>query len=162
MQSQSKTVILGLTNSGKSSVATLLQERGWPVFEVDDEAMRRNSGIWPEDEAVLDTLFKEINEQVLGFEKVVFVTSFLEVVDIERFTLAGFTILEMHASYEELRRRKIQRDGYPRDNWERFNRNYDNYQVIMQTMKSHIALSIDSTKRSSKSIADEVELALSG
>ncbi len=69
-------VILGLTNSGKSSVAEILKDRGWPVLEVDDEAQMKNDGIWPEDEEILDKLFKEVNTEVLKMKKYYFCNLF--------------------------------------------------------------------------------------
>jgi broad-specificity NMP kinase len=160
MSAQIKAIILGLTNSGKSSVAELLKKRGWPIVEVDDEAQARNGGIWPESEDVLDVLFKEINEEVLKSDNIVFVTSFLEIIDTKRFIESGFTIIELRASYKELQRRKIQRDGYPQDEWERFNRNYENFQKYLPQVSEHISLSLDSTNKKSEDLADEIEQAL--
>jgi hypothetical protein len=152
-----KAIILGLTNSGKSTIATILKDRGWPVLEVDDEAQKKNGGIWPESEAVLDILFKEINEEVLEHDNIIFVTSFLDIGDTKKFVDAGFKIIEIHASYEELRKRKIQRDGYPTDELERFNRNYQNFQKYLPQVSQYICLSLDTTGKESELLAHEVE-----
>lgn len=157
MLPQVKVIILGLTNSGKSTIATLLKDKGWPILEVDDEAQKRNGGVWPESEAVLDTLFKEINEEVFERNDIVFVTSFWEIGDTKRFFDAGFKIIEVHASYAELRKRKIQRDGYPDDEWERFNRNYENFQSYLPQVSEYICLSLDTTSNKSELLANEIE-----
>ncbi len=78
---------------------------GWPVVEVDDIAQEKNNGIWPESEAVLGVLFEEVNCEVIKRDEVVYVTSFLDKSDVERFYNAGFKIIELHATYEELRQR---------------------------------------------------------
>jgi len=157
MHPQVKVVILGLSNSGKSTIATMLKDRNWPIFEVDDEAQKRNRGIWPESEDVLDTLFKEINEEIFEHNDIIFVTSFLEIDDTKRLFDAGFKIIEIHASYEELRKRKIQRDGYPRDEWDRFNRNYENFQKYLPKVSKYICLSLDTTGKKAELLVNEVE-----
>lgn len=157
MHKQVKVVILGLSNSGKSTVASLLKSRNWFVIEVDDIAQYKNGGIWPEDENILDKLFKEANREILELKNVVFVTSFLEIEDIKRFTASGFKIIELHASRDELVRRKIQRDGVPQDNYERFNRNYKNYQQMLPLMRDYLSLSLDSTDMVSEDLAKVIE-----
>lgn len=156
-----KAVLLGLTNSGKSTTAAILKAKGWPVVEIDDIAQARNSDVWPESEALLDRLFKAITEEILLRENLVFVTSFLEIADVIRFKQAGFKILELHASYEELKRRKIKRDGYPKDAFERFDRNYANYQRIMSEVNHYISLSLDTTLLTSEDLAKMIEVELS-
>ncbi len=145
MRQSTKMVILGLTNSGKSSVAEILKDRGWPVLEVDDEAQMKNDGIWPEDEEILDKLFKEVNTEVLKMKNIIFVTSFLEIADLKKFKEVGFEIVEIYADYEELQGRKIKRDGHPEDNFERFNRNYNNYQRMRGQMEKYFDLSLNTT-----------------
>jgi RNase adaptor protein for sRNA GlmZ degradation len=157
MHPQVKIVILGLTNSGKSTVSAVLKDKNWFIVEVDDIAQYKNKGVWPEDEDLLDKLFKEVNEEVLKLNNVIFVTSFLEIKDLERFHEAGFKIIELHASYDELVRRKVQRDGAPQDNYERFNRNYKNYQNMLPLMKDHLSLSLDTTGVKSEEIARTIE-----
>ena len=148
-----KAVILGLTNSGKSTTSAHLKEMGWPVIEVDDIAQEKNNGIWPESEAVLDVLFQEANDEVIKLVDVAYVTSFLDRSDVEHFYNAGFKIIELHATYKELRRRRISRDGEPTDNWERFDRNYNYYQKIVPDISNYFSLSIDTTN------VDRAELA---
>lgn len=160
MHKKIKAVILGLTNSGKSSVAEVLRTDGWPILEVDDVAQEKNGGIWPESEDVLEKLFKETNEEVTGMDNVVFVTSFLEPEDLKRFVDQGFKIIELHASYDELLRRKIQRDGEPKDKLERFNRNYNNFQIIKDQVKDTLSLSLDTTGKSVHEVVVVVEMEL--
>ncbi len=148
-----KAVILGLTNSGKSTVASRLKDLGWPVIEVDDIAQEKNNGIWPESEAVLDVLFNQANNEVILYPDIVYVTSFLDRSDVEQFYNAGFKIIELHAAYEELRKRRIDRDGYPKDNWERFDRNYNYYQKLVPDISKYFSLSVDTTN------VDRAELA---
>lgn len=157
MHTNVKVVLLGLSNTGKSSVAAHLRNNNWFVIEVDDIAQYKNKGIWPENENELDILFKEVNQEVLKLENVIYVTSFLEVEDILRFHKAGFTCIELHTSYEELIRRKSKRDGVPKDNYERFKRNYDNYQHKVPTMKKYWSLSLDTTETESAQLAHIVE-----
>ncbi len=157
MEKKVKAVIMGLTNSGKSSAAEILQKKGWPILEVDDEAQKRNGGIWPESEEVLDVLFRQINEEVLLMENVIFVTSFLEIENIKRFYASGFKIIVIHADYEELLRRKIQRDGQPKDNLERFNRNYWNFVKILEETGSYESLRLNTTGVKVEKVAEALE-----
>ncbi len=157
MHKKVKVVLLGLTNSGKSTVANILKDKGWPILEVDDLAQENNNGIWPEDEDFLDKLFKEINTKVLKMENVIFVTSFLEIEEVKAFYESGYKIIELHAKYDELVRRKVKRDGIPKDNYERFNRNYNNFQIMIPLMKGYLSLRLDTTGIESKEIARQIE-----
>ncbi len=155
-----KAIILGLSNSGKSSVAEILLRNGWPIFEVDDEAFRRNDVIWEAEEDVMDRLFKQINDEVINFEEVVFVTSFLEISDIKRFKDKGFMIIELHADYEELIRRKTLRDKPTQEKLERYDKNYKNYVEIIKETEYLFDLSLDTTNSSPEEIAGKIDFEL--
>lgn len=139
-----KMVLLGRTGSGKSTIAASLGEAlGLAVLEVDDETTSLNGGHWPEDEDVIDHFFDVTNRKVLTMESVLYVTSWLSGDEIRAFYDQGFKIVELHATFAELLRRKQRRGDAI--NHEQFRINYEGYLAIVSRadIKSMIALSID-------------------
>ena len=72
-------VLLGRSGVGKSTVAASLGRTfGLSVLEADDEVMRLNGGVWPEEEETIDYYFELTNSRVLEMKLVLYVTSWLE------------------------------------------------------------------------------------
>lgn len=141
-----KVVLLGRTGSGKSTIAASLGEvLGLAVLEVDDETTLLNGGRWPEDEDVIDYFFAVTNRKVLAMESVLYVTSWLSRDEIRAFYQQGFKIVELHAKFDELLKRKQRRGDAI--NYEQFRINYEGYLAIVNRadVKSMIALSINTS-----------------
>ncbi len=141
-------VLLGRTGSGKSTIAQSLGKAlGLSVLEVDDETTRLNGGRWPEDEDVIDHFFEVTNRKVLAMASVLYATSWLPRDEIEAFYQQGFKIVELHADFGELLRRKRRRGDAIND--EQFRENYEGYFAIVNRtdVRNMIALSIDTSNQ---------------
>lgn len=148
-----KILILGLSGSGKSTVASnLAKNYGLKLLEADNLVMETNGGIWPEgDDQFIDGVFEKANVEALKMDKVIYVISWLTPERIRDFYEAGFVIFEMHADFDELLRRKELRDGMNKKRKDRFIKTYAGYsQSILATeMQKYYKKSIDTTNLSS-------------
>ena len=150
-----KVLLLGLTGSGKSSVAKdLAKTSGLRLIEADDEALRMNGGVWPKDEEVIDKYFEKANDEILKEDGVLYVISWLEEKRIKEFKEKGFTILELHADYQTLIDRKVRRGNFTSEERKRFKNNYEGYLKVVGKLEVSklLDLSLDTTKLSSKNV----------
>ncbi len=144
-----KILILGLSGSGKSSIAPKLAEKyNLGLIEADDKVMDVSHNKWPFDDKLIDEVFESTNRLVLNKDSVLYVISWLETERIKEFRDKGFLIIEMHADYEELLKRKIKRNGMKEWQIKRFEKTYKGYfeTVLSEEAKKHFALSLDTTK----------------
>lgn len=154
-----KIVILGLTGSGKSTIAkTIATELNLTVVEADDEVKRLNNGIWPKEEEIIDKYFELTNKTILTKDNILYVTSWLEKERIEEFVNNGFKIIELHANEEELLKRKVARDKVKKSELGRFRINYKIYLDITQSanINNLFHISINTTKLSPEQVAAKV------
>jgi shikimate kinase len=121
-----KLFVLGAAASGKSTVAAALHAAvpALAVWDVDDEVLRLNDGIWPTIEEKNHTILPRIVEAATAEDRVIVLNSYMPVelaLDMKR---AGFTIVLLHVSEEELRRRHTQRaaeEGWGNQEWFEWN-----------------------------------------
>ncbi len=156
-----KLVLLGLSGSGKSTVAPGLgRALGLELLEIDDETTRLNGGTWPKSEALIDALFERIVPRVLQMDAVLFVTSWLDPEEITAFYEHGFAIVELHATFEELVNRKLGRGDALEDG--RMDKNYPIYQDILRdaTTQGLLHLSLETTGLSPAEVEQAIIAAL--
>jgi shikimate kinase len=138
-----KILLLGVSCSGKSTIAsdlaTALKLR---LLEADDEVLRLNGGVWPPDEETIDTYFGVTNKEVLKMDNIVYVISWLEQNDIFAFYKADFILVEIHASYEVLRKRKQARDNPAKQAEKRHQKNFKLYSEIVNDPNINKLLSV--------------------
>lgn len=156
-----KLLLLGLSGSGKSTVAKLLAGKyKLSLYEADDEVMKANGGVWPKDDAnfddFVDRVFEETNKKVINLENIIYVISWMEKERIEEFYNNGFVIVEMHADFDELIKRKELRDGISEIRRNRFSNTYISYfeTILSDDMKDFYKLSIDTTNKSPNELAN--------
>lgn len=154
-----KIVLLGLSGSGKSSIAPQLAEKyDLKLIEADDEVMQANNNVWPFDDKFIDKVFEKTNGEVINMNNVLYVISWMETARIKDFYDKGFLIIEMHADYDELLKRKKDRNGM--DEWQikRFENTYTGYfeSVLSEETKQYFALSIDTTKMTQDDAVDQI------
>lgn len=143
-----KVVLLGITGSGKSTTAqSIAGPLNLNVVEADNEVIRLNHGLWPEDEDVIDKYFQVTSDRVLSMDNVLYVISWLSKERIQQFAQNGFKVIELHASVEELLKRKIQRDDPTEDAINRFKENYGGYYEVVEDkeIKPLLTLSLDTS-----------------
>lgn len=100
-------MLLGITGSGKSTTAqSIARPLNLNVVEADNEVIRLNHDLWPDDEEVIDKYFQVASDKVLIMDNVLYVISWLSKPRIKQFIQNGFKVIELHASVEELLKRK--------------------------------------------------------
>jgi adenylate kinase family enzyme len=152
-------LLLGLTGAGKTTIAKILAEKhDLKLIEADDEVIRLNGGDWPNDENIIDKYFEVTNAKVLDLDNILYVISWLTSKRIKEFYDKGFIIFEMHASFDELMKRKIARDGMSDEEKNRFKDNYKGYveDVLSKKTLKMFSLSLDTTKISSNQILQKI------
>lgn len=150
-----KILLLGMSCSGKSTIARdLAKALKSNLLEADDEVLRLNGGLWPDEEEIIDTYFGVVNREVIKMEDIVYVISWLERDDIFTFYSAGFTLIEIHAPYEILRKRKQARDNPSEDAETRHQKNFKLYSEIVRDLDVNKLLSgsIDTSELTSTEV----------
>lgn len=147
-----KILILGLSGAGKSTVSKLLAEYyKLELIEADDEVMKANGGVWPKDsnttDDFIDRIFEETNKRVVETDNFVYVISWMKEERIRQFYDKGFIIIEMHADYDVLLKRKEKRDGFSGVEPNMFQNAYISYfeTILSSELKELYTLSIDTT-----------------
>lgn len=159
-----KVLLLGITGSGKSTVSIpVAKALGLEVLESDQEIIRLNDGLWPKDRELITRYMLAAHEEALKRDNVLYVTSWLSKERIKQFHQAGFKIIELHASMEELLRRKMKRDNPDPDQIQVFKDGHDGYYEVVNDpeVQPLITLSFDSTDISSEAISESILKVLS-
>lgn len=144
-----KILLLGLSASGKSTVSLKLAKKYNLILEeADDEVRNLNGNNWSFNDGIITEAFKTANNKAIHMDNVIYVTSWLSQDEIAEFYKSGFKIIEMHASFDELVRRKIKKDFISRDMINKFKDTYKGYfdTVLPDEMKQYYKLSLDTTK----------------
>lgn len=150
-----KVLLLGLTGSGKSTISKdIAKKYNLIVVEADDEVIRLNNGLWPEDEALINKYFDQTSLKILHEDNVLYVISWMDKAEILKFVANGFKVIELHAQLEELIKRKINRDNPSENQINRFKNNYQGYiDVITDSeVQKTLSVSIDTTNLTSEEV----------
>lgn len=150
-----KILILGLSGSGKSTVAKLVAEKlKIKLIEADDTVEKINGGIWPDNDETITKGFRIANDEALQSDNILYVISWLTHKEIKKFIEAGFKIIEMHADFDELVKRKKERDNISPEKIEKFKLTYIEYfnTVLNENIKDLYSISIDTTNKTTADI----------
>lgn len=154
-----KLLLLGITGSGKSTISEPIgQALGLKILEVDQEVIRLNNGLWPKDGDTIRKYMLATNDTVLEMDHVLYVTSWLDKENIKRFYNKGFKIIELHADFDELLKRKINRDKPPQDQIDQFKEDSEGYYEVINDpdIQSLITLSLDTTSKPIESVIKSI------
>lgn len=158
-----KIILLGITGSGKSTISQKIASVfSLQVVEADNEVIRLNNGLWPKEEQIIDKYFQVTSNKILEMDNVVYVISWLSKKRVKQFSDKGFKIIELHASIEELLKRKVQRDNPTESEINRFKENFNGYYEVIfdEEIKSLITLSLDTTTMRPEEVLKEVTTTL--
>lgn len=154
-----KLLLLGITGSGKSTISEPIgRTLGMEVLEVDKEVIRLNNGLWPNDGDLIRKLMLATNDAVLKMDHILYVTSWLSKENIKQFYKKGFKIIELHADFEELLKRKIKRDNPPQNQIDQFKEDSEGYYEVIndQEIQDLITLSLDTTNMPIESVIQSI------
>jgi len=154
-----RVLLLGLTGAGKTTVAKIIAEKhNFNLVEADDEVIKLNGG-WPDDEKIIDKYFEVTNDRVLDLDSILYVISWLTPKGIKEFYDRGFLIIELHANFDELLKRKMARDGMSDEERERFGENYKGYvqDILSDETRKKFTLSLDTTYLTPEEILARVD-----
>ena len=143
-----KILLLGLSGSGKTTIAKEISSRfSLNLYEADDEVKRINGGVWPESDDVVTKGFEIANAKALIQDDIIYVISWLSEEEINKFLKSNFIIFETHAEFDELVRRKIERDKITPEKIEKFKLTYIEYfnTILNRDMVEKYRMSIDTT-----------------
>jgi adenylate kinase family enzyme len=154
-----KILLLGLSASGKSTAAKIISEKyGIVLIEADDEVEKYNGGIWPHNDEIITKVFKATNKKVVNQDNIIYVTSWMTHKTVKKFYDNGFIIIEMHADFDELIRRKKIRDNITLEKIEKFKLTFIEYHntLLSDLIKPLYRLSIDTTMLGPEEIINRV------
>ena len=144
-----KILLIGLSASGKSTVSKLVaKDFNLQLIEADDEVEKYNGGVWPDSDEVITKVFEATDKWVIEMDNVIYVTSWMEQDVLKKFHAKGFKIIEMHADFDELVRRKKVRDNITDEKIEKFKLTYIEYfnTILNIEIKDLYETSIDTTR----------------
>jgi len=156
-----KLLLLGITGSGKSTISKSIgQALGLKVLQVDHEVIRLNNGLWPKDADTISKYMLTINDAVLEMDGILYMTSWLSKQSVKQFHEKGFRIIELHANFEELLRRKIKRDNPTQNQIDKFREDSKGYYEVIndKEIQPLITLSLDTTGMSIESVIKAIRL----
>jgi broad-specificity NMP kinase len=151
-----KILLLGLSGSGKSTIAKIISQKfNLEIIEADDEVRKANNGIWPiGNDELIGKVFNSTNLKVLNLDQILYVISWMDKEMIKKFHSKGFLVFELHAEYDELLRRKRIHDYIDNKMKKKFQNTYVGYfqTVLSDEIKDLYDLSIDTTHLSPEEI----------
>lgn len=150
-----KLLLVGLSGSGKSTVAKIVAEKyNLQLMEADDEVEKYNGGVWPDSDEIITKVFKATDKKVVEMDNVLYVISWMNHDILKKFYSKGFQIIEMHAEFDELVRRKKERDNITEEKIEKFKLTYIEYfnTLLSDKVKDLYKASIDTTKKSTNEL----------
>ncbi len=154
-----KILLLGLSGSGKSTLAQLLGKTyKLNVYEADDEVMLINKNKWPTEDSIVDKGFAQANEKALKLDTIIFVTTWLSKADFHRFVTHGYLVVELHADFEILVKRKVARDNPPQEHIDKYKSTYDEFVEYISdpTISKNILVGIDTTNLHPEGIVETI------
>ena len=130
-----KLIILAPSCGGKSSLMRYLREHtGLHIAETDEEVMKANDGVWPDDELKNKVLVPKTTNEIITRENVIYFASYIPTELLQKAKEKGFKIITLGIPLEVLEKRNEKRmkaEGYD-DVSQWFKGQLDNYQSLAE------------------------------
>ena len=130
-----KLIILAPSCGGKSSLMRYLREHtGLHIAETDEEVMKANDGVWPDDELKNKVLVPKTTNEIITRENVIYFASYIPTELLQKAKDKGFKIITLGLPLEVLEKRNEKRmkaEGYD-DVSQWFKGQLDNYQSLAE------------------------------
>lgn len=106
-----KAIIIGPPLVGKTTTINYLRSNtSLPILELDEELVKLNNGIWPNDEEYRNkVLVHKVVDTIKGMDNVVFFTTYFGVEDLKRAKQDSFKIIQLMLKRDKLLKRNITR-----------------------------------------------------
>ncbi len=133
-----KLIILAPSCGGKSSLMRYLREHtDLHIAETDEEVMKANNDVWPNDELKNKVLVPKTTNEIITREHVIYFASYIPTELLQKAKDKGFKIIVLETPLSVLRERnekRIKEEGYD-DVSQWFEGQLDNYEDLV---KDHI------------------------
>ncbi len=111
-----KLIILAPSCGGKSSLMRYLREHtDLHIAETDEEVMKANDGVWPDDELKNKVLVPKTTNEIITRENVIYFASYIPTELLQKAKEKGFKIIFLETPLEVLKKRNTNRmkvEGY--------------------------------------------------
>jgi guanylate kinase len=152
-----KLIILSPSCGGKSSLMRYLREHtDLHIAETDEEVMKANNGVWPDDELKNKVLVPNTTNEIITRENVIYFASYIPTELLQKAKKKGFKIIVLETPLEVLNKRNTNRmkvEGYD-DVSQWFKGQLDNYQSLAE---NHIVDQVVNGNQTVEKVADEVK-----
>ena len=150
-----KLIILAPSCGGKSSLMRYLREHtGLHIAETDEEVMKANDGVWPDNELKNKVLVPKTTNEIITRENVIYFASYIPTELLQKAKEKGFKIITLGIPLEVLEKRNEKRmkaEGYD-DVSQWFKGQLDNYQSLAE---NHIVDQVVNGNQTVEKVADE-------
>ena len=130
-----KIIILAPSCGGKSSLMRYLREHtDLHIAETDEEVMKANNGVWPDNELKNKVLVPKTTNEIITRENVIYFASYIPTELLQKAKEEGFKIITLGIPLEVLEQRNEKRmkaEGYD-DVSQWFKGQLDNYQSLAE------------------------------
>lgn len=111
-----KLIILAPSCGGKSSLVRYLREHtDLHIAETDEEVMKANNNVWPDDDLKNKVLVPQTTNEIISRENVIYFASYIPTELIQKAKMSGFKIIVLEIPLHELVKRNTERmsvEGY--------------------------------------------------
>lgn len=130
-----KIIILAPSCGGKSSLMRYLREHtNLHIAETDEEVMKANNDVWPDDELKNKVLVPKTTNEIINREKVIYFASYIPTELLQKAKEKGFKIFVIEIPLEVLEKRnekRMKEEGYD-DVSQWFKGQLDNYKSLAE------------------------------
>ena len=152
-----KIIILAPSCGGKSSLMRYLREHtDLHIAETDEEVMKANDGVWPDNELKNKVLVPKTTNEIITRENVIYFASYIPTELLQKAKEKGFRIIFLETPLEVLNKRNTNRikiEGYD-DVSQWFKGQLDNYQSLTE---NNILDQVVNGNQTVEKVADEVK-----
>ncbi len=113
-----KLIILAPSCGGKSSLMRYLREHtDLHIAETDEEVMKANNDVWPDDELKNKVLVPKTTNEIITRENVIYFASYIPTELLQKAKKKGFKIIVLETPLEVLNKRNTNRMKLFNESW---------------------------------------------
>ncbi|HUC95955.1 MAG TPA: hypothetical protein VMR76_03295 [Candidatus Saccharimonadia bacterium] len=98
-----KIIVLAPSTGGKSTLMRYLREHtNLNIVETDEEVMKANNNVWPDDSLKNEVLIPNTTKQIINLSNAIYLASYIPTALLQEAKSKGFTIVLLEVSLETL------------------------------------------------------------